>query len=99
MGKQIVVKGYIDIPLDELEAVVGALEIHKKLTRAEPGCLKFNVRPDRELLGRFIVYEKFASQEAFDTHQTRVKQSEWGRISVNVERHYEITELEFNSEQ
>jgi len=94
MATQIVLTGYIEIPIDELDAVTAALEVHKKLTRAEPGCLKFNVRPDRDILGRYSVYEKFASQQAFDDHQERVKTSEWGRVSVNVERHYEIKEIE-----
>jgi len=94
MATQIVLTGYIEIPIDELDVVTAALEVHKKLTRAEPGCLKFNVRPDRDILGRYSVYEKFASQQAFDAHQERVKTSEWGRVSVNVERHYEIKEIE-----
>jgi len=94
MATQIVLTGYIEIPIDELDAVTAALEVHKKLTRAEPGCLKFNVRPDRDILGRYSVYEKFASQQAFDDHQERVKTSEWGRVSVNIERHYEIKEIE-----
>ncbi|NNC36805.1 MAG: antibiotic biosynthesis monooxygenase [Hyphomonadaceae bacterium] len=94
MSIQIVLKGYIDIPLAELETVIEALEVHKKLTRAEPGCVKFNVRPDKELQGRFSVYEKFASQDAFNAHQERVKKSEWGEVSKNVERHYEINEIE-----
>ena len=94
MATHIILKGYIEIPIAELETVTAALEVHKKLTRAEPGCLKFNIRPDRDILGRYTVYEKFASQDAFDAHQERVKASEWGRISANVERHYEIAEIE-----
>ena len=94
MATHIVLKGYIEIPIAELEIVTAALEVHKKLTRAEPGCLKFNIRPDRDILGRYTVYEKFASQDAFTAHQERVKASEWGRISANVERHYEIAEIE-----
>lgn len=96
MGTHIVVTGYIDIPIEEIDLVTAALDVHKKLSRAEPGCLKFNVRPDKELLGRFSVYEKFASQDAFDAHQERVRTSDWGRISANVERHYEIKEIEID---
>jgi quinol monooxygenase YgiN len=96
MPNQIVLTGYIDIPIEEVDLVTAALEDHKKLTRAEPGCLKFNVRPDKELLGRFIVYEKFASQEAFDAHQARAQASDWGRISANVERNYEIKQIEID---
>lgn len=94
MTNQIVLTGYIDIPLEEIDLVAAALEVHKKLTRAEPGCLKFNVRPDKELLGRYSIYEKFASQDAFDAHLARVQASDWGRISINVEHHFEIKEVE-----
>jgi quinol monooxygenase YgiN len=90
----IVLSGHIIIPMEELDKVSVALEDHKRLTRAEPGCLIFNIRPDADRLGWFKVYEKFSSQEAFDAHQARVAQSEWGAISKNVERHYKITEKE-----
>ena len=36
MTNQIVLTGYIDIPLEEIDLVAAALEVHKKLTRAEP---------------------------------------------------------------
>lgn len=90
----IIVSGYISIPLAEVDAVTEALEKHKKLTRAEPGCLIFNVRPDPEDRSRFKVYEKFVSKQAFEAHQARVKSSEWAKISENVGRHYNLLEKE-----
>ncbi|WP_338036120.1 putative quinol monooxygenase [Halomonas binhaiensis] len=68
------------------------LPVHIELTRSEPGCLVFVVTPDKSHPNRFAVYEEFADREAFDTHQARVKNSRWGRVTSNAERHYEIIE-------
>ncbi|MBJ7550891.1 hypothetical protein [Marinomonas ostreistagni] len=40
----------------------------------------------------FDVYEVFADKESFELHQQRVKASNWGKVTVNVERHYELFE-------
>ena len=89
---QIIVTGHIIIPIEELDIVIAALEDHKRLTRAEPGGLILNIRPDKEDIGRYKVYEKFTSREAFDAHQVRIAGSDWAEISKNVERHYKLTE-------
>ena len=84
------VEGYIDVPEADLTKVKAALAEHLRLTRAEPGCLRFEVTPS-EQSNRFDVFEVFADQAAFDRHQTRVKQSDWGKITQNVKRHYQIS--------
>ncbi|MFM2581238.1 putative quinol monooxygenase [Vibrio fortis] len=87
---KIVLTGHIEVPTDDLEAVLTALPIHKALTHQEPGCLIFEVTPDPHIPNRFSVYEEFVDQQAFDTHQQRVKSSEWGKLTHRVERHYQI---------
>ncbi|WP_439136372.1 putative quinol monooxygenase [Pseudomaricurvus sp.] len=42
----------------------------------------------------FQVYEEFVDREAFEFHQQRIRTSEWGRVSVNVERDYSIVGLD-----
>ena len=87
---KIVLTGHIEVPTDDLEAVLTALPIHKALTHQEPGCLVFKVTQDPHIPNRFSVYEEFVDQQAFDTHQQRVKSSDWGKITHRVERHYQI---------
>lgn len=87
---KIVLTGYIEVPTEDLEAVLTALPIHKALTNQEPGCLIFEVTQDQHIPNKFSVYEEFVDQQAFDTHQQRVKSSEWGKITHRVERHYQI---------
>lgn len=50
--------------------------------------------PDNPL--RFDVYEEFTNRDTFEHHQLRVKDSDWGRVTVNVERHYEILNVQNN---
>ena len=89
---KVILKGHIIVPDADIVAVKMELINHIELTRQESGCLVFNVAQDTENLNRFDVYEEFTDRNSFASHQDRVRQSEWGTITVNVERHYEITD-------
>ena len=89
---RVIVRGFILVPDEDLEAVRRELPVHVERTRAEPGCLVFDVAPSESDPNRFDVYEEFASEAAFEAHQARVERSQWGRVTVRVERHYEIVE-------
>ncbi len=86
--------GHIDVPMDRLDAVTAALPAHIALTRAEPGCLSFDVTPDPDVAGRFNVTECFVSRCAFEAHQTRMKSSLWAKVTAGIPRQYQITEIE-----
>ena len=88
---KIILRGYIQVPDKDLQNVKAELITHTRLTRAEPGCLVFEVKPVDGDPNRFSVYEEFVDQAAFDRHQARVKTSIWGEVSQAVERHYQIT--------
>ncbi|MEP4485543.1 MAG: antibiotic biosynthesis monooxygenase [Halioglobus sp.] len=90
----VALEGYIVVPDADLVEVTRALEEHIRLTRQEKGCTSFSVVKDPESNNRFNVYEEFCSRDAFELHQQRVASSKWGRITVNVERHYRIFDLE-----
>lgn len=87
---KIFLQGFLEIPEAQLSHVIGALPKHRGLTLSEPGCLVFGVEPDETHHCRYNVYEEFVSQEAFEYHQKRAKESEWGRVTINVERHYQV---------
>ncbi len=90
---KVILQGHILVPDNDLEAVTQALVVHKELTLSEPGCIVFRVSQSSLQPNRFEVYEEFTSREAFEAHQQRVKASEWGHISKNVTRHYQITDV------
>ena len=89
---RVVLRGFILVPDEDMEAVLQELPVHVERTRAEPGCRVFHVTPSESDPNRFDVYEEFESREAFEAHQARVGSSRWGRITVRVERHYEVIE-------
>ncbi|MFQ2084661.1 putative quinol monooxygenase [Aeromonas veronii] len=89
--KEIILKGFILVSQNDLMAVKDELDNHIQLTRAETGCLIFEVTQDPLNPCRFDVYEEFVDKVAFQAHQARVKSSRWGEITVNVERHYTVT--------
>lgn len=73
----------------EAATVSRYLPQHIDLTRAEPGCLHFEVRQTEDPLV-WSVAERFADQQAFDAHQARVRASDWGRHTAGIERDYVI---------
>ena len=84
--------GYIEVPEGRRDAIAAALPLHVELTRAETGCVQFDVTPDPEVEGRYNVSELFTNRESFDAHQARVKASAWGEISAGMRREYSIRE-------
>ncbi|MCZ7865133.1 MULTISPECIES: putative quinol monooxygenase [Agrobacterium] len=77
---------------DDVELVRRHLPEHLRLTRAEPGCLSFEVSESDDSL-IWQVEELFADRAAFDFHQQRTRASEWFRATSAIPRDYEITTL------
>lgn len=74
---------------EEAEIVRRHLPEHIALTRAEPGCLRFDVHPTDDPLV-WAVAELFTDHAAFDAHQARVRASNWGAATAGIAREYEI---------
>jgi quinol monooxygenase YgiN len=51
---------------DEVALLLGP---HIAATRAEPGCLEFTALRSTEHPDAFVLYERYASREAFDAHR------------------------------
>ena len=88
----ITVTGHIDVPPDRLAAVRDAAPEHIRLTRAEPGCLKFDMTEGAD--GRFHVDEAFTDPAAFEAHQTRNRDSHWWQVTQGIPRHFDIKGLD-----
>ncbi|GEM76730.1 putative quinol monooxygenase [Vibrio sagamiensis] len=87
---KITLKGYILVPEQDLQIVKRELSNHKKLTLKEQGCISFSVSENSDNPLRFDVFEEFVDKAAFEQHQARVKSSYWGKVTLNVKRHYKI---------
>ncbi|EEX10632.1 antibiotic biosynthesis monooxygenase [Ruegeria lacuscaerulensis ITI-1157] len=88
---RVFLRGHILVPADRIEQVRAALPDHVALTRAEPGCIAFEVVEDPDCAGRFDVSEVFADRAAFDAHQRRMQASPWYEITRGIPRDYAIT--------
>jgi len=88
---EITVEGFL-VCADAAQADVVARHVgeHARLSRAEPGCLSFEVLPTEDPL-RFSVAERFTDAVAFAAHQERIAGSEWGRLTVGIRREYVVT--------
>lgn len=76
----------------EASRVRAALADHIRLTRAEPGCLSFEVvQTDDPLVWQ--VDEAFTDAPAFTAHQTRASTSEWAAQTAGIERKYKVNGL------
>jgi len=91
---KVVLVGNIIVPEKEISSVRQALPLHIELTRAEEGCLVFEVNEHTDISGRFDVYEEFKDSRSFKSHQKRVKESTWGELTKGSSRNYTIEGLE-----
>lgn len=73
----------------EAAIVAAHLPEHIEVTRAERGCLSFEVAATDDPLV-WTVEERFTSEDAFAAHQARVAGSDWGRSTAGIERQYDI---------
>lgn len=89
---KVILSGHIVVPASDLNLVQQELTVHIELTRQEPGCLIFDISQDVDNPHLFRVYEEFVHRSAFEAHQARVKESDWGRITADAQRHYKIRE-------
>ena len=76
--------------LSDVSIVERFLPKHVELSRDEPGCLRFEVTQSDDPLV-WNVSELFTDQASFDSHQARVKASEWGQATAHIQRDYTIT--------
>lgn len=82
----------------QADRVRAGLDAHQRLTRAEPGCLRFDVTPtDDPLLWQ--VSELFTDRAAFEAHQTRTAASDWARLTAGITRDYKITDTPITDRQ
>lgn len=69
-----------------------AVAEHIALTRAEPGCIEFNIKPDAPGSCTFLISERFISRAAFESHTVRTRSSEWWGKTQHIPREIDISE-------
>ncbi|MGV6813347.1 MAG: putative quinol monooxygenase [Brevirhabdus sp.] len=82
--------GWVTLPPHRRDAVMRALPEHIRRTRAEPGCLSFNVDLDPVTKQRLLVSESYVNADALAAHRNRLARSQWAVYSRGLERHYKL---------
>ncbi|MFV0491191.1 MAG: putative quinol monooxygenase [Pseudorhodobacter sp.] len=74
---------------DETQAQIvrDYIDEHIRLSRAEPGCLHFEVRATKDPL-IWQVSESFINETAFQTHQVRTRNSIWAEKTRHIRRNF-----------
>ena len=75
---------------EETASLCAAIPGHVALSRAEPGCLAFDIRQTADPCV-FEVSERFCDEAAFAAHQARTRASAWWTITGRMPRDFEIT--------
>lgn len=78
--------------LEEADRVAQHLPEHIRLTRAEPGCLRFEVLRSQADPACFAVAETYRDRAAFEAHQARLAATIWAKVTKGIPRDYRITE-------
>lgn len=90
----VTLNGYLRcVDAAEAARVREALDTHIRLTRAEPGCISFEVTPTDDPLV-WAVAEAFTDREAFTAHQSRASTSDWAAATKGIARDYTIQGME-----
>lgn len=76
----------------ERAGVLAALPAHIADSRAEPGCLSFDVSETDDPLV-FEVMEAFRTRADFDAHQARTRDSAWFAATRGILRDYRVEEI------
>ena len=79
---------------EDIALVEAHLPDHLRLTRAEPGCLSFDVTPRPDAPQIYEVTELFRDAAAFEAHQARTRASDWFRATEHLPRDFTRTEVE-----
>lgn len=85
---KILLTGHMSCAAHEVEAVLSVMEEHIRLSRAEPGCLQFELWQDELTPTRFNVSEVFRDAAAFEAHQARTERSDWFRVTGHMARDF-----------
>lgn len=65
---------------------------HIRLSRAEAGCLTFNVSPSADPLV-WVLHESFVDRAAFEAHQDRTRASAWFAATGGLTRDFHVEEI------
>ena len=85
--------GTIIIPRADYPRAEKPLQDHIMATRVEAGNIVFEVSQDAANPELFHVFEQFLDMDSFELHQKLGAEREWGKVSKDFVRDFEVAEL------
>jgi quinol monooxygenase YgiN len=79
--------------LEESDRVSQLLPAHIRATRAELGCVRYEVWRSRADPVRFAVHGVFTGRKAYDAHCARAGDSDWGPATRHVPNDLRVTDM------
>lgn len=76
---------------EEADRVAPHLDEHIRLTRAEPGCLSFEVVRSAADPACFAVSETYVDAAALEAHRVRAAGTVWATVTAGIPRDYAVT--------
>lgn len=80
--------GYVIAPEDDLPNILSEMPKHIALSRAEPGCVRFDLWQDDIDPMKLHMIEIFKDLNAAEFHRDRMKHTNWKKAAANIERDY-----------
>jgi quinol monooxygenase YgiN len=77
---------------EDAAIVARHLPEHIRLSRAEPGCLNFDVTQSADPLV-WVLDETFADRAAFDAHGARMRGSAWFAATAHLKRDFQVNKV------
>ncbi|MCU0912530.1 MAG: antibiotic biosynthesis monooxygenase [Rhodobacteraceae bacterium] len=91
---KITVTGYLRARPEDRALIKRLLPEHIRLSRAEPGCLKFDVVASPTVADAWELDEAFVDRAAFEAHQACTRASAWGRETAHILRDVTVAEAD-----
>ncbi len=85
---KVLLTGTLTCAPHEVDDVLSIIDDHIRKSRAEAGCLQFELWQDELTPTDFHISEVFLSEAAFAKHQDRSQGSDWGRITGHMARDF-----------
>lgn len=90
--EQVTVLGFMTMEPGTEETLLKEIDELVRKTRAEPGCVNYDYHRSNDDPNRYVFYENFADQAAFDFHFAQPYTRNWIAIS---ERHGARFDIQF----
>jgi len=90
---KLTIVAYIKAKADQVDLVKAELEKLIDITRAEEGCINYDLHQDNENPARFIFYENWESRDHWQAHMGNVPLAEYMAATEGAVEEFTVNEM------